>query len=179
MDSFPHLLTYLLTVRCLQVWMMASSEAIGGTMKFDMQADGPGPSAAGAADGNFDVDPAAVSAVLLDVDAQGAEFGTLTTTLVEDTVALTEACKSDVIAEQLLGLAEEQFQHGMGDIQGRTGNALNAVAEVLTILYAADTQMSDTAQQAAASAAQAKADDDPYAAGETDQMVKDAPVAVR
>lgn len=139
----------------------------------------PGPSGSGASDGNFDIDPAAVSAVLLEVDAQGVEFGPLMATLVEDSVALTEACKSDVIAEQLLGLAEEQFQHGIADIQGRTGNALNAVAEVLTILYSADTQMSDTARHAAASAAQAKADDDPYAAGETDQMVKDAPVAVR
>lgn len=148
-------------------------------MKFDMQPAEPGPSGSAATDGNFDIDPAAVSAVLLEVDAQGAEFGTLTTTLVEDTVALTEACKSDVIAEQLLALAEQQFQRGLADIQGRTGNALNAVAEVLTILYSADTQMSDTARQAAASAAQAKADDDPYAAGETDQMVKDAPVAVR
>ena len=148
-------------------------------MKFDMQAAQPGPSGSAASDGNFDIDPAAVSAVLLEVDAQGVEFGPLMTTLLEDSVALTEACKSDVIAEQLLGLAEEQFQHGIGDIQGRTGNALNAVAEVLTILYSADTQMSDTARQAAASAAQAKADDDPYAAGETDQIVKGAPVAVR
>lgn len=131
------------------------------------------------ADGNFDTDPAAVSNVLLDVDAQGAEFPPLLSTLVEDTIALADACKSDVIAEQLLAVAEEQFQQGLADIQGRTGNALNAVAEVLTILYSADAQMSDTARQAAASAAQAKADDDPYAAGETDQMVDGAPVAVR
>lgn len=148
-------------------------------MRFDMHSAEPGPSGSGASDGTFDVDPAAVSAVLLEVDAQGGEFGLFMAALVEDSIALTEACKSNVIAEQLLGLAEEQFQHGIADIQGRTGNALNAVAEVLTILYSADTHMSDTARHAAASAAQAKADDDPYAAGETDQMVKDAPVAVR
>lgn len=147
-------------------------------MKFQVQTESV-PSGSASADGNFDTDPAAVTNVLLDVDAQGAEFSPLMSTLVEDTVALADACKSDVIAEQLLAVAEEQFQHGLADIQGRTGNALNAVAEVLTILYSADAQMSDTARQAAASVAQAKADDDPYAAGETDQMVDGAPVAVR
>lgn len=147
-------------------------------MKFQVQEEGI-PSGAGSADGNFDTDPGAVSNILLEVDAQGAEFPALMVALVEDTLALAEACKSDAIAEQLFTLAEEQFRHGLADIQGRTGNALNAVAEVLTILYAADSHMSDTARQAAASVAQAKADDDPYAQGETDQMVEGAPVPVR
>lgn len=127
-------------------------------MKFDSLPSSPGASA----DGVFDVDPAAVSAVVLETDAEAAAFADLSYALFQDLSELVEECRSDAIGEQLAEIAEDTVHRGLNVIQRRTGNALNAVAEVLTILHAADSSMSDTTRAAAAEAAQAKADDDPY-----------------
>ncbi|MFF3038898.1 DUF6507 family protein [Arthrobacter citreus] len=130
-------------------------------MKFELPPPTAGSS--GGADGVFDIDPAAVSAVVLETDAETAAFADLSYALFQDLSELVEECRSDAIAEQLVTLAEDTVHRGMNVIQRRTGNALNAVAEVLTILHSADASMRDTARAAAAAAAQAKADDDPYA----------------
>lgn len=133
-----------------------------GFVKFDSLPSSPGASA-GAADGVFDVDPAAVSAVVLETDAEAAAFADLAYALFQDLSGLVEACRSDAIGEQLAEIAQDTVHRGMNVVQRRTGNALNAVAQVLTILHSADAAMSDTARVSAAEAAQAKADDDPYA----------------
>lgn len=138
-------------------------------MKFDTEGTAQAV-VSGSNDGTFDVDPAAVSAVLLDTDSEAAAFADLSASLLQDLSAMVEDCRSDVIGEQLVGIAEDVAHRGMATVQRRTGNALNAVAEVLTILYSADASMSDAGRSAAATAAQAKADDDPYAFQRPDRI---------
>lgn len=140
-------------------------------MKFDMTAgisDSP-PSGAGGGTGTFDVAPDAVTAVLLDVDAAAAGYSPAASAMVQNLAMLAEESKSVVIAEKLAAFGDSIVHRGLADITGRTGNALNAVAEVLGILSAADTEMSDTARHSAARAAQRTADDDPYAQGDSEQ----------
>ena len=152
-------------------------------MKFDMtmRADDPLPSGTVAvgAIGTFDVDPDAVAAVLLDVDAETAGYSPAASAMVQNLAMLAEESKSVVIAEKLAVFGDDIVHRGLADITGRTGNALTAVAEVLGILSAADTEMSDTARHSAARAAQRAADDDPYAQGDSEQAHRNRSEPVR
>lgn len=155
------------------------SESVqGGAVKFDMAAPLESPPAP-AGDGAFDVDPAAVIGVLQAIDTEATGYSPAARTLLQEMSLLAEESKSTAIASRLAMITDEVLHHGMADLVGRTGNALNAVAEVLGILASADTAMSDTARHAAAVAAQRSVDDDPYAPGVTDTIVRDQAEAVQ
>lgn len=110
---------------------------------------------------SFDISTGAVIGVLNEVNPKLEGYEKLFTTFSTELEALATACKAEPIGAELASLAVETLQPAMTNIAGRTGNAVSAVNNVVTILTSADQAMSDTARESAAKAAQEKADDAP------------------
>lgn len=123
---------------------------------------------------SFDVSTSAVVGVLNEVNPKLQSYQELFQTFGENIQALAEATKAEPVGTALQGVSGKAFQPAMSNVAGRTGNAVNAVNEVLRILTSADQHMSATARQSAAKAAQAKADDapEPVASGPESSRVR-------
>ncbi len=110
---------------------------------------------------SFDVSTGAVSAVLSEVKAQMPSYQTLMASFGEDIAALAQASKAEPVGTALQGASEKVFSPAINNVVGRTNVAVTAVNDVLAVLISADQSMSDTARDAAAKAAQGRADDAP------------------
>ncbi|GGC97107.1 hypothetical protein GCM10011512_25140 [Tersicoccus solisilvae] len=112
---------------------------------------------------SFDVSTSAVVGVLNEVNGVYTTYEKLVTGFGEAVSALATATKAEPIGTALQGASEKAFSPDITNVVGRTGTALSAVNQVVTILTDADSTMSQTAREQAASAQQAKADDAPGA----------------
>ncbi|MCC3278152.1 DUF6507 family protein [Arthrobacter sp. zg-Y40] len=137
-------------------------------MKFDVSgqrtAPVPGATPGGTADGNFDVAPDAIIAILNDVQAMATEFNDLLMVADANMVNLADACKAPPITTELSTFSNFMLKRPIRSAGGRTMVAVNAVAEATMALVQGDHEMSDTARESAAMAAQQHVDDAPGAA---------------
>lgn len=113
---------------------------------------------------SFDVSTGAVVGVLNEVNEVYGTYQKLVTAFGTAVSDLATATKAEPVGTALQGASEEAFSPDITNVVGRTGTALAAVNEVVSILTNADSTMSATAREKAAAAEQAKADDAPGAA---------------
>lgn len=134
-------------------------------MKFQPPAPGPAAPAPGGnpADGTFDVTPAVIGSILIDVSTRADTHVDQASGLATTAQEIAEVARAWPIAEQMGSLNTYVFQRYMTIIAARTYTNINAVADVVTILTAADQQMGDTARASAALAAQDVLNSDPLA----------------
>lgn len=138
-------------------------------MKFDLAAQQAGPAVgsaqtAGTADGNFDVMPEAVIAVLNEVQTMAVSFNDLLIAADSNMANLANACKAPPVSAELSTFSNFMLKRTIRSAGGRTMVAVDAVAEAVLALVQGDQQMDSTAREAAAMAAQEHVDDAPGAA---------------
>ncbi|MCC3291264.1 DUF6507 family protein [Arthrobacter sp. zg-Y1110] len=137
-------------------------------MKFDLSGQSTAPvsgtTPGGTADGNFEVAPDAVIAILNEVQTMAVEFNDLLMAADASMVSLADACKAPPIATELATFSIMMQKRTIRSAGGRTMVAVDAVADATLALVQGDKQMSDTAREAAAMAAQQHVDDAPGAA---------------
>lgn len=112
---------------------------------------------------SYDIATGEVVAVLTGVNEEMQAYEALFTSVGEHLSALATACKADPVNAELQALSTEVLQPAMQNVAGRSGAAVGAVNEVVTILTTADIDMSSDANRAMVRAEQAKVDDMPGA----------------
>ncbi len=116
---------------------------------------------------SYDVATGAVVAVLNEVNEEMRAYEALFTSVAEQLSNLATACMAEPVSAELQSLSSEVLQPALQTVAGRSGAAVSAVNEVVTILTTADLDMSTSANQALVRAEQAKVDDMPDAGGST------------
>lgn len=138
-------------------------------MKFDLAAYQTPPDVpavrSGSADGTWDVAPDAVYQILLDVQLLAEEFATLRESSVVSLSELEGACKAPPATVEFNSFYISVLARDFRIAAGRTGVAMDAVTDAVLALVQGDTEMSEEARRAVATAAQERADDAPGAAG--------------
>jgi hypothetical protein len=119
---------------------------------------------------SYDVATGAVVAVLNEVNGEMQAYEALFTSVAEQLSSLAAACMAEPVSAELQSLASEVLQPALQTVAGRSGAAVSAVNEVVTILTTADIDMSTSANQALVRTEQAKVDDMPDAGGSTASM---------
>lgn len=120
---------------------------------------------AGTADGTFVVMPEAVMAILNEAQTTAAEFNRLFAAAEANIINLADACKAPPITTELSTYSTFMLKRTIRTAGGRITVAVDAVDSAVLALIQGDEQMSDTAREAAALAAQDHVDDAPGAAG--------------
>ena len=126
----------------------------GTDMKFDLTAQQPVPRTSGTADGSFDVMPEAVHSILSRVQAEAAEFEQLLQAAAGSIGSLANECKAPPISRELSTFSTFILAKTSRSAAGRTDVSVGAVNEAVLALVRADEQLSETARQSAAVAAQ-------------------------
>ncbi|WP_342022940.1 hypothetical protein AAE021_14020 [Arthrobacter citreus] len=120
---------------------------------------------AGTADGTFVVMPEAVMAILNEAQTTAAEFNRLFAAAEANIINLADVCKAPPITTELSTYSSFMLKRTIRTAGGRITVAVDAVANAVLALIQGDGQMSDTAREAAALAAQDHVDEAPGAAG--------------
>lgn len=138
-------------------------------MKFDLTAQNTeainGAAPGGTADGNFVVMPEAVMAILNEVQTAATGFNQLFVAAEANIINLAGACKAPPVTTELNTYSTFMLKQTIRTAGGRITVAVDAVANAVLALIQGDEQMTDTAREAAALAAQDHVDDAPGAAG--------------
>lgn len=107
---------------------------------------------------SYSILPVEVQAVLADVSARTAEYERPIGAFEGSFQALLAAAKNpEALSAAVGGFASNVLTPALETITGRTGTALEAVGNVLSIVATADAQMADDARQAQIQAAQSTA----------------------
>lgn len=114
---------------------------------------------------SYDVATGEVVAVLNSVNDEMQAYEALFTSLGENLSALATACMAEPVSAELESLSTEVVQPALQNVAGRSGAAVSAVNEVVTILTTADVDMTTAANQALVRIEQAKVDDLPDGGG--------------
>lgn len=138
-------------------------------MKFDLteqstEAPGGAASPGSTADGTFVVMPEAVMEILNEVQTTATGFNQLFAAAEANIIGLADACKAPPVTTELSTYSTFILKGSIRSAGGRITVAANAVNNAVLALLQGDEQMSNTAREAAALAAQDRVDDAPGAA---------------
>lgn len=114
---------------------------------------------------SYDIATGEVVAVLNSVNGELQAYEALFASVGENLSALATACMAEPVSAELQSLSTEVVQPALQNVAGRSGAAVSAVNEVVTILTTADLDMSTAANQALVRTEQAKVDDLPDGGG--------------